>query len=106
MLRYIIYVLPFNFQYEAVVTPGNEDLVHHMEVYICDTHRGQPLPSYSGSCNAEDKPSILDSCKHVIGAWAMGAEVRHWRRHSLSQNPKQASSKWWHKYHIWNSNAS
>ncbi|XP_072015163.1 dopamine beta-hydroxylase-like [Amphiura filiformis] len=61
-------------RYEAVVSPGNEDLVHHMEVYNCNVQDGQHLPNYSGSCRAKDKPSSLESCKHVIGAWAMGAE--------------------------------
>lgn len=62
-------------QYESVVTPGNEAIVHHMEVFQCSPDV-QTVPDYSGSCDDKMKPRKLNSCRHVLAAWAMGAEVR------------------------------
>lgn len=63
-------------QYESAVTPGNEAIVHHIEVFQCSPD-AQTVPNYSGSCDDKMKPSKLNSCRHVLAAWAMGAEV--WR---------------------------
>lgn len=63
-------------QYESVVTLGNEAIVHHIEVFQCSPDT-QTVPNYSGSCDDKMKPSKLNSCRHVLAAWAMGAEV--WR---------------------------
>lgn len=62
-------------QYESVITPGNEAIVHHIEVFQCsaDVHT---VPNYSGSCDDKMKPDKLNYCRHVLAAWAMGAEVR------------------------------
>lgn len=59
--------------YEPVITPGNEALVHHIEVFECapEVHE---VPSYSGSCEDKMKPKKLNFCRHVLAAWAMGAE--------------------------------
>lgn len=62
-------------QYEAVIQKGNEALVHHMELFHCEVEAGTIVPNYSGPCDKESKPSLLDSCKRVIAAWAMGATV-------------------------------
>lgn len=61
-------------QYESVITPGNEAIVHHIEVFECspDVHS---VPDYSGSCDDKMKPGKLNFCRHVLAAWAMGAEV-------------------------------
>ncbi|KAL0182181.1 hypothetical protein M9458_021556, partial [Cirrhinus mrigala] len=53
-------------QYESVITPGNEAIVHHIEM---DT-----VPQFSGSCDSKMKPRKLNYCRHVLAAWAMGAE--------------------------------
>ncbi|XP_072228027.1 dopamine beta-hydroxylase [Leuresthes tenuis] len=60
--------------YESVITPGNEAIVHHIEVFECspDIHN---VPQYSGSCDDKMKPGKLNSCRHVLAAWAMGAEA-------------------------------
>ena len=58
-----------------MVTPGNEDVVHHMEVFHCVVPEGVDVPDYNGECEDEDQPSELEPCKRVIGAWAMGATV-------------------------------
>lgn len=61
---------------EAVITKGNEHLVHHMEIYHCarPPHTNH-IPTYNGWCNAPDKPKETEGCSRVIGAWAMGAAV-------------------------------
>ncbi|XP_060764933.1 dopamine beta-hydroxylase [Neoarius graeffei] len=59
--------------YEAVVSAGNEAIVHHMEVFECSPHM-DAVPQYSGSCDSKMKPAKLNSCRHVLAAWALGAE--------------------------------
>ncbi|XP_027018319.2 dopamine beta-hydroxylase isoform X1 [Tachysurus fulvidraco] len=59
--------------YEAVVSSGNEAMVHHMEVFECSPHMDS-VPQYSGSCDSKMKPPKLNSCRHVLAAWALGAE--------------------------------
>ncbi len=61
-------------EYEAVATPGNEDLLHHMEVFHCvgDDPR-EPFPLWAGPCGAETAPPALTRCKKVLAAWAVGA---------------------------------
>ena len=58
-----------------VVSEGNEDLVHHIEVYHCDVAAGVELPLYQGPCDERPADSPTQACSQVIGAWAMGAEV-------------------------------
>ncbi|XP_070811803.1 dopamine beta-hydroxylase [Pituophis catenifer annectens] len=60
--------------YEPVVTGGNEALVHHMEVFQCSPHF-PAFPHYSGSCHSKMKPQRLNFCRHVLAAWAMGAQA-------------------------------
>lgn len=64
-------------QYEAVIQKGNEPLVHHMELFHCEVPPATIVPDYAGPCDKESKPSVLDACKRVIAAWAMGATVSH-----------------------------
>lgn len=59
--------------YEAVVTEGNEAIVHHMEVFECSPQMDN-VPHYSGSCDSKMKPPELNFCRHVLAAWALGAE--------------------------------
>lgn len=61
-------------QYESVITAGNEAIVHHIEVFQCSPDV-RNVPEYSGSCDDKMKPGKLNSCRHVLAAWAMGAEV-------------------------------
>lgn len=60
--------------YESVITPGNEAIVHHMEVFECSPDVRE-VPDYSGSCDDKMKPGKLNQCRHVLAAWAMGAEA-------------------------------
>ena len=59
-------------RYAAIVTPGNEHLVHHMELFHC---RSPPAALYSGECGGEQQPENAESCSQVVVLWAMGAEV-------------------------------
>ncbi|KAL0275472.1 UNVERIFIED_CONTAM: hypothetical protein PYX00_003309 [Menopon gallinae] len=60
-------------QYEPVIQKGNEHIVHHMEVFHCETDVKEEIPNYVGPCFAEDRPEKTKVCKRVIAAWAMGA---------------------------------
>uniref|UniRef100_A0A183BL25 Delta(24)-sterol reductase n=1 Tax=Globodera pallida TaxID=36090 RepID=A0A183BL25_GLOPA len=55
-------------KYEAVISPGNVQFVHHFEVFHCQ----QMTRPFAGDCS-EDKPSEASSCSKVLAAWAMGA---------------------------------
>lgn len=62
-------------QYEAIITPGNEGVVHHMELFHCEVGVHEVLPNWNDDCQSPRKPVILERCKNVISAWAMGAPV-------------------------------
>ncbi|CAK5082527.1 unnamed protein product [Meloidogyne enterolobii] len=57
-------------KYEAVITPGNEQFVHHFEVFHCQT----PTRPFAGDCSTA-KPTEAKSCSKVLAAWSMGANV-------------------------------
>lgn len=61
-------------QYEAIVTEGNEALVHHMEVFQCSAEF-ESIPQYDGFCGSKMEPDRLNYCRHVLAAWALGAKV-------------------------------
>jgi hypothetical protein len=61
------------FQFEAVVTPGNERLVHHMELFHCVADAEAEMPDYRGPCDGPHRPPKTQVCKKVMAAWAMGA---------------------------------
>nr|XP_020009224.1 dopamine beta-hydroxylase [Castor canadensis] len=60
--------------YEAIVTEGNEALVHHMEVFQCAAEF-ESFPHFSGPCDSKMKPERLNYCRHVLAAWALGAKA-------------------------------
>ncbi|XP_055516298.1 LOW QUALITY PROTEIN: dopamine beta-hydroxylase [Leucoraja erinacea] len=60
--------------YEPVITKGNEAIVHHMEVFQCAALIDQ-IPAYNGPCDSKMKPAKLNNCRHVLAAWAMGAQA-------------------------------
>ncbi|XP_051022597.1 dopamine beta-hydroxylase [Acomys russatus] len=59
--------------YEAIITQGNEALVHHMEVFQC-ADEFKTIPKFSGPCDSNMKPERLNYCRHVLAAWALGAK--------------------------------
>ncbi|KAH9491455.1 hypothetical protein Btru_049917, partial [Bulinus truncatus] len=61
-------------KYSAIITEGNEDFVHHMEVFHCEMPKGHSIPYFSGPADTDDAPKGLELCRRVIAAWAMGAE--------------------------------
>ncbi|KAI5633676.1 tyramine beta-hydroxylase [Phthorimaea operculella] len=60
-------------QFESTITPGNEGLVHHMEVFYCDAEPDKEIPFYDGDCFADSRPAETKLCSKVKAAWAMGA---------------------------------
>ncbi|XP_069676915.1 tyramine beta-hydroxylase [Periplaneta americana] len=60
-------------QYEATITPGNEALVHHIEVFHCEAPPHEDVPAYEGPCEGPERPPATRVCKRVLAAWAMGA---------------------------------
>ena len=60
-------------QYEAVIQPGNEALVHHIEVFHCEAPSTHTMPEYQGPCFSHERPEVTKVCKRVLAAWAMGA---------------------------------
>ena len=78
MCIYIIFALLL--KYEAIITPGNEHVVHHMEVFHCDSTSSssknsvlEEFPIWEGPCGSDDAPEKLSQCKRVLAAWAIGA---------------------------------
>ncbi|KAI8518118.1 hypothetical protein Bbelb_041350 [Branchiostoma belcheri] len=61
-------------QYEPIITPGNEETVHHMTVFLCGNDVSGAAV-YDGPCVGEEERKELKTCKHVIAAWAMGAQA-------------------------------
>ncbi|XP_064616993.1 dopamine beta-hydroxylase-like [Liolophura sinensis] len=62
-------------QFEGIIQKGNENLVHHMEVFHCEVGAKTRIPNFNGPGLGEGKPPRLESCRKVIGAWAMGAKA-------------------------------
>ncbi|XP_026327382.1 tyramine beta-hydroxylase isoform X2 [Hyposmocoma kahamanoa] len=60
-------------QFQSSITKGNEGLVHHMELFYCDTDPDVEIPLYEGNCFAPDRPESTKVCSKVKAAWAMGA---------------------------------
>ncbi|XP_052788523.1 dopamine beta-hydroxylase-like [Mya arenaria] len=60
-------------KYEGVIKKGNENLVHHMEVFHCELPANEIVRFYNGPGQSEGTPDGLGACRKVIGAWAMGA---------------------------------
>ncbi|XP_064089523.1 dopamine beta-hydroxylase-like [Macrobrachium nipponense] len=60
-------------EFGPAIQPGNEDLVHHMEVFHCEYPPDFEVPRYQGPCHAADRAPEIDACKRVLAAWAMGA---------------------------------
>ncbi|KAK6753159.1 hypothetical protein RB195_012639 [Necator americanus] len=56
-------------QINPYIKKGNENLVHHMEIFRCETDYEE---EYSGYCDGLTMSATARSCSHVIAAWAMG----------------------------------
>ncbi|XP_054744075.1 tyramine beta-hydroxylase [Anastrepha obliqua] len=58
-------------QFEPIIT--SPDLVHHLEVFHCETDPQVQIPLYNGDC--EQLPAKAKVCSKVISLWAMGAST-------------------------------
>lgn len=65
----------FIIKVNAVITPGNEHLVHHMELFHCTSPGSDVDMRYSGNCNDPSKPKETHGCSKVTAAWSFGAQV-------------------------------
>lgn len=71
--KVLVLIVAIFSQYEAVIQPGNEALVHHMEVFHCEAPSTLTMPEYQGPCFSQERPEVTKVCKRVLAAWAMGA---------------------------------
>ncbi|XP_069972281.1 dopamine beta-hydroxylase [Penaeus vannamei] len=62
-------------EFGPTIQRGNEDIVHHMEVFHCEHPPDFQVPLYQGPCHSPDRPREIDACKRVLAAWAMGASA-------------------------------
>jgi len=64
-------------QFEGAISSGGRGVVHHLEVFHCEAPPHVHIPYYNAPCSSKSqRPRGLESCRKVIGAWAMGAKVR------------------------------
>ncbi|EGW07837.1 Dopamine beta-hydroxylase [Cricetulus griseus] len=80
-------------EYEAVVTEGNEALVHHMEVFQCAAEF-KSFPLFNGPCDSKMKPDRLNYCRHVLAAWALGAKAFYYPEEAGVAFGGQGSSRY------------
>uniref|UniRef100_A0A914Q803 Copper type II ascorbate-dependent monooxygenase N-terminal domain-containing protein n=1 Tax=Panagrolaimus davidi TaxID=227884 RepID=A0A914Q803_9BILA len=59
---------------EPVITPGMEQIVHHMEVFHCVTDE-DATEEYNGNCQSKSRPKMSHMCSKVLAAWSMGAST-------------------------------
>nr|AIE46151.1 dopamine beta-hydroxylase [Platynereis dumerilii] len=63
-------------QFEGAISPQSKGIVHHMEVFHCLAPEGTKIRDYDAPCHSmAERPKGLESCRKVIGAWAMGASA-------------------------------
>uniref|UniRef100_A0A0K2T4R5 Tyramine betahydroxylaselike [Nasonia vitripennis] n=1 Tax=Lepeophtheirus salmonis TaxID=72036 RepID=A0A0K2T4R5_LEPSM len=60
-------------EYLPRISEGNEDVIHHMEIFQCDASLELEFPIWSGPCGDKSAPPELQMCKKVLAAWAIGA---------------------------------
>lgn len=58
-------------QFEPLIS--NPDIVHHMEVFHCETDANVKIPLYNGDC--DKLPAEAKICNRVISLWAIGASA-------------------------------
>lgn len=56
-------------QFEPIISTPS--IVHHMEVFHCETNTDIEIPLYNGNC--DEMPPEAKVCSRVIALWAMGA---------------------------------
>ena len=65
-------------QFEGAISEGGRGVVHHLEVFHCEAPPHVDIPYYDAPCSSKSsRPRGLESCRKVLGAWAMGAKVHY-----------------------------
>ncbi|ELU08648.1 hypothetical protein CAPTEDRAFT_141249 [Capitella teleta] len=63
-------------KYEGTISEAAVGVVHHMEVFHCEVPADVEIRDFDEPCSTmETRPEGLESCRRVIGAWAMGAQA-------------------------------
>ena len=73
LVHYDVYM----FQFEPVFKPGNEGVVHHILLYECFDEIPANWHSHGAECYTPNMPDILQRCKTIMMAWAVGGGVSH-----------------------------
>lgn len=56
---------------EPIISPGSEQIVHHMEVFHC-VFDEDAKEEYNGNCHSNERPKMSHMCSKVLAAWSMG----------------------------------
>jgi len=63
-------------QFQGAISEAGQGIVHHLEVFHCQAPPHVKIQYYDGPCSSKSvRPKGLESCRKVLGAWAMGAKV-------------------------------
>lgn len=71
LIRILLIDFIFQRQFEPIIT--SPSIVHHMEIFHCETDVDVEIPLYEGNC--DDMPKEAKVCSRVISLWAMGAST-------------------------------
>lgn len=66
---------PVNFQFEAIVKPGMEGVVHHVMLYSCPERLMETMVGRGYFCHSDLMPEEVRRCMIPIIAWAVGGQV-------------------------------
>lgn len=69
-------------RWEPIITRGNEDVVHHVLIYECETLSDADL-RYRGSCHTGNMPPSLSRCNFgtPLAIWAVGGSTFDYPKH-------------------------
>jgi dopamine beta-monooxygenase len=63
-------------QWEGALSHDGHGIIHHIEVFHCQLPADQvPVQFDQKAPSMSERPKGLESCRNVLGAWAMGAPV-------------------------------
>ena len=62
-----------------MIQKGNEGVVHHFIIMVCDPSFPEHVSNYTGDCDdRENMPEVILNCRSrgiLVGAWAVGGGV-------------------------------
>lgn len=78
------------FQIDTIITPGNEDILHHAVLHACwgvDKEHMRGSDSKQGLCSAAEMPEFIESCHVTAYAWVVGGTVSLLSTHHYLYTP-------------------